>query len=537
MSDPVTNNFSLVQPTVGGDLNLWGGVLNNGVIAAIDATLGSNLSVAITTTDVTLTTAQFQNAIFVITGALTGNRSLILPLSPNSLTVAVGGRFVIANTTSGAFNLTVKTAASGSTGVTVPQGFTALLYSDGTNVGYSNSGLPAFAAAVNGNPNGQLAGTAGSVNTNASLAWDYTNGILYVCTTTGNAAGAVWTNPVSGSLPQPAMQGYLTPVSNTPIITGDSVGATAVYYTPFVGAWAAVHNGTAIIPYRFTQFQLTLSASQAANNIYDIFLAYNSGTPVIGTGPSWAAGSGGSVTAGSCTRGTGSGGTAINRDTTTGLWVNTVSMSLIYNTGAGNNTITVAAGQGVYLGSIYIDAAAGQVTCHRSYGQNRKWGIYNAYNQQDIYLKAGDPSGSWIYNTAVTRASNNTPAGYSSTEFNAGSGTACNGLVILDGLAGGSYTLDFIQRLNANNSGNQAFLSMGVGVNSTTAMSGKIGVLSAVGSNAVQNTGDGSARYLMPPSLGINNICALENSPSVISANATYFGSESQMLLSAQWQA
>ena len=209
MADPVTNNFSLIQPTVGADLNIWGGVLNNGVVAALDATLGSNLAVAITVADVTLTASQWQNAIFVVSGVLTGARNLILPLSPNSATVAVGGRFVVVNNTTAAYSLTVKTAASGSTGVVVPQGFTALLYSDGTNVGYgNNNGLPGYAAASNGNPNTQLAGTAGSVNTNASLAFDYVNNLLYICVTTGNAAGAVWAQ-TSVTIPR----GFDTPIN------------------------------------------------------------------------------------------------------------------------------------------------------------------------------------------------------------------------------------------------------------------------------------------------------------------------------------
>ena len=157
MVDSVTNNYSLVQPLVGGDLNIWGGVLNNGTIAATDAAFGSNLAVTITSGDVTLTSSQFQNAIFVLSGALTGDKNLIVPLSPNSATVACGGRFVVVNNTTGNFNVTVKTAASGSTGVVVPQGFTAFLYSDGINAGYCTQGVPAFANAVNGNPNGQLA--------------------------------------------------------------------------------------------------------------------------------------------------------------------------------------------------------------------------------------------------------------------------------------------------------------------------------------------------------------------------------------------
>lgn len=197
MADPVTDNYSLVLPTVGADGGLWGGILNNGDISPIDTILGGNFPVTINAADVNLSTAQFQNAIFVLSGVLTGNRSLIVPLSPNSATLACGGRFVVVNNTTGNFNVTVKTAAAGSVGVTVPQGFSAFLYSDKTNVGYASTGLPGFAAAVNGNPNTQLAGTAGSATTNASLAFDYTNGVLYVCTTTGNAAAAVWTVPVA----------------------------------------------------------------------------------------------------------------------------------------------------------------------------------------------------------------------------------------------------------------------------------------------------------------------------------------------------
>lgn len=517
MVDLVTNNYSLVQPTVGGDLNLWGGVLNNGVIAALDATLGSNLSVAITTTDVTLTTAQFQSAIFVVTGALTGNRNLILPLSPNSATVAVGGRFIVVNNTTGSFTLTVITAASGSTGVTVPQGFSANLYSNGTNVGSGTTGGPAFAQAVNGNPDGQLAGTAGSINTNASLAFDYTNNTFYICTTTGTTSTAVWTNPVSGSLPQPALQGYLTPISNTPIITGDSIGATVIYYTPFVGTWAAIHNGTLIVPYRFSQMQLTLSTSQAASNIYDVFLAYNSGTPVIGTGPSWLAGSGGSITAGSCARGTGTGGTAINRDATTGLWVNTVSMSLIYNTGSGNNTITVAAGQGIYLGSIYMDATPGQVTCHRSYGQSRKWGIWNYFNRVPIYLKAGDSTPSWTYSTSTWRAAN---------------GSTANSLTTFSGVAEDIFDFSYDTAFSNNSSG--LVPEVAIGYNATNSPSGKI----AYTNNASVSTqlSTPTAKYEVAPALGINVVTALEGVFGSLGGTQTWYGTETNMLLRAQWR-
>ncbi len=159
-------------------------------MTVIDGALGANFSTVITSADVTLTTTQFQNAIFVVSGTLTGNHSLIIPFSTNFLSTAcVGGRFVVVNNGAGAFNLTVKTATTG-TSATVPQGFAAALYSDGVNVKYSSDGLPGYALASNGNPNNVLTGTAGSVNTNASLAFDYANSLLYVCT-----GGSTWAQP------------------------------------------------------------------------------------------------------------------------------------------------------------------------------------------------------------------------------------------------------------------------------------------------------------------------------------------------------
>ena len=479
--------------------------------------LGANFAVAITTNDVTLTTSQFQSAIFIVTGALTGNRNLIVPLSPNSATVACGGRFVVVNNTTGNFNLSVITAATASTGVVVPQGFTAFLYSDGTNVGYCSNGLPGYALASNGNPNGSLAGTAASVNTNAQFAYDYVNSILYICTATGTSTTAVWTNVVAGSAPLPVPQGYLTPVSGTPIITGDSVSATAIYYTPFQGDWAVVHNGSILVAYKFSELPLILSASQAANNIYDVFLAWNGGTPVIGTGPSWAAGSGGSITAGSCARGTGAGGAALTRSG--GVMVNAASMSLIYNTGSGNNTITVPLGQGVYLGSLFMDGTAGQVTCHRSYGQSRKFGIYNTFNQQPISLKAGDPNASWPYNTSSLRAAN---------------GNSANSSTVFCGLANCQIKSDLNSRGYYLGSGAPSAIQNGIGWNSTSVASGLVGFNQSYDQAVIyQPIVQLLAEYTALPALGINVVTMLEAGNG---STSSFYGTEAALILNVAWE-
>lgn len=67
---------------------------------------------------------------FVCSGVLTGNRALILPTKPR--------QFIVTNNCTGAFTLTVKTAAG--TGIVVPQGGSLHLYCDGTNILKANDG-------------------------------------------------------------------------------------------------------------------------------------------------------------------------------------------------------------------------------------------------------------------------------------------------------------------------------------------------------------------------------------------------------------
>lgn len=74
--------------------------------------------------DVNLTTDESYKHTIILTGALTGNINVILtPLTK---------QWVITNSTSGAFTLTVKTKSG--TGVTIAQGKSAIVYSDGTNI-------------------------------------------------------------------------------------------------------------------------------------------------------------------------------------------------------------------------------------------------------------------------------------------------------------------------------------------------------------------------------------------------------------------
>ena len=204
-------------------------------------------------------------------------------------------------------------------------------------------------------------------------------------------------------------------------------------------------------------------------------------------------------------------------------------MSLIYNTGSGNNTITVAANQGIYLGSIYIDATAGQVSVQRVYGQNRKWGIYNAYNRTPVYLKSGDPASSWNYSTSALRASNGAPASWSSTEFNAGSGTACNGFTVFDGLGESMIDVSLGQNVQSSTGGDTL---IAVGVNSL--LQTGLGAYVAPQGNGAQRV-FGRANYVSPPLLGINTFVSLENGGG--GTGVQFLGTQANMMLYAQYLA
>jgi uncharacterized protein YaiE (UPF0345 family) len=85
--------------------------------------LTHDVSVAVTTANVTLTAAQARARYLTTTGVLTGNRDVILPDR---------GEWIVYCNNTGAFTTTFKTAAGA--GVVVAQTKRAVLYSDGTNV-------------------------------------------------------------------------------------------------------------------------------------------------------------------------------------------------------------------------------------------------------------------------------------------------------------------------------------------------------------------------------------------------------------------
>jgi hypothetical protein len=366
-----------------------------------------------------------------------------------------------------------------------------------------------------GSPNGSVAGTAGSASADADVYWDFTNNVLYVCTTTGTSVTAVWTavNSSSATPVIPVPQGYLTPTSGTPVISSDVSAGTSVYYTPFVGNLCPIYNGSVFLPFTFTEKTLTLAAQHVADTHYDVFAFLDSGVVTIGTGPAWS-----TNTAGSGARGTGPGTTQLTR--VTGLWTNAVSMTARN----GSTTYTVAANQGTYLGTILIDGTNGQITCHTSAGQTRRFAIWNAFNRQPITLRVVDSTASWSYTTNTIRQSN---------------GATGNVAKALCGLAEESIAAEFSQaiELEASDANTTADSHIGIGVNSTTTMSGRRGRLKAVFNitSAPKILASISAGHIVVPALGLQNINCLETCPDAGLSNVHY-GTSDYMLMTVSWR-
>lgn len=507
MVDAFTNRGLVLQVT-GSNVDTWGDELNVSDITITDSILGATLSYALSAGTSNLTQTQSQNLAITLTGALAGDAILTLPLNFNSATVAIGGTFVFNNQTTNAHTVTVKTVAAGSTGVAIPQGLRAILYSDGTNVYSANDGGKGSAFSVNtyaGNPDGVVTCIPGSATTPADMLYDRTNNILYACT----AAPNTWTQvtPISSAASASAT-GYLTLSSdaNNVVLTNDAAAATSVYYTPYTGSLVSIPDGSTYTAYTFSQLTLALSATlQAASGIYDAFAFVNSGNAAIGFGPIWTAG-GGSVTAGFCARGTGAASTQIER--LGGLWTNSVSITL--NNGA--TTYSVGVKSATYLGSVFIDATAGQVTCHVSAGQARKWGVWNAYNRLPISLTERDPSSA-------------TPYSGTWRQFNA---DATNYINVFSGLAEENFDLQFLDYCSGSGVPDDFLGLNGIGINSVVPV-GRTGINSITGAN---NAGDMVAIYTLPPRLGINQILPLQNGET----GTPTFAGGAFYALTANWQ-
>jgi hypothetical protein len=189
-------------------------------------------------TPVNLNITETQNLILIISGTLSANAVVTLPLNTAS-TGIVAGQWIVKNSTTGSFTVTISPVSGGGTSIAIPQNETVSIFSDGTNVAFADNPSSYITAAFAARS--VLAGTAmtggGALSSNvtlnadqatsanwrqnvadkllnpnavwsamteqtlvdgASIAWDMSTGFDYIVTLGGNRAFANPTNTKVG---------------------------------------------------------------------------------------------------------------------------------------------------------------------------------------------------------------------------------------------------------------------------------------------------------------------------------------------------
>ena len=168
MASSFTTNKSIEKPgynDYASNPTGWSGPVNADW-DIIDKGFGGVFNLSATSGTTTLGASDYQNLILQSNAALTGNVVYRIPSG-------VGGQWIVKNTTTGAFTLTIANVAGG-TSVVCPQGETVSIFSDGTNIAFADNPSSYITAAFAARS--VLAGTAmtggGALSSNVTLNAD-----------------------------------------------------------------------------------------------------------------------------------------------------------------------------------------------------------------------------------------------------------------------------------------------------------------------------------------------------------------------------
>jgi len=209
MASTYTTSLKIQEIATGEQSNVWGNTTNTNWMLIEQAVAGV-ISIDMANADYTLTNLngvldEARNMVIVATGTNSGIRKVIAPLNQPKM-------YVIYNNTTGGYAITIG-ASSGSI-VTIPNGVTAQVYTDGTNFYSAQTG-----SAGNFNVNGTLtaSGIADVGNLSVSGTMNVTGAATFASDSTFTSTGAIKI-PVGTTAQEPAspVAGMIRFNSDTP---------------------------------------------------------------------------------------------------------------------------------------------------------------------------------------------------------------------------------------------------------------------------------------------------------------------------------
>lgn len=213
----------------------------------VHAAIGSVITVNVAGgVSVNLTQAQWEAGTIILTGAITANINVVFP--------APGDRWTVANRTTGSYAITCKTAAG--TGVIVPRGLSTEIFSDGTNICFSDEIALADTSLRKSSSGVQVAKPVSAVGVGQAPTIS-DNGKTYIAT-----SSVTFTLPLSTTL----WNGFSIPIY--------ALGG-AVTFTP--NAADKVDNKTAGQSYTLVQGQIAEFVTDGAGNWWPLYKTTPSG--------------------------------------------------------------------------------------------------------------------------------------------------------------------------------------------------------------------------------------------------------------------
>ena len=181
-------------------------------------------------------------------------------------------------------------------------------------------------------------------------------------------------------------QGRLTLATGIPVMTSSVAGATTIYYTPYIGQFCPLYNGStfSMVDLGGELSQLTTDATKSpaavgATSIYDVFVWNDNGTYRATRGPAWT-----SATARSL---------ALTR--VKGILVNSAAITNGPTALFGTYVGTISSNSGSTVDFIFGTAASG--------GGAAVLNVWNYYNRHKVITRVTDNGITYTYTTATVR--------------------------------------------------------------------------------------------------------------------------------------
>lgn len=261
-------------------------------------------------------------------------------------------------------------------------------------------------------------------------------------------------------------QGRLTLTTATPVQVSEATAATTIYYTPYKGIYFPAWNGTLTLMKSFASERSLALSSNAGHTGYhqsgknfDLFLYDDSGTVRLVSGPAWT---------NDTTR-----ATALAYKN--GFLTNGASMTARFGSASGN-TVTVDTNYGLFVGTFRASANGQTIWTSNpaaaAGGGNCRLFLWNMYNRVAVAALSRDSTDTWTYTTKTWRSANNNNS---------------NRVSLVVGLNEESVLSRYTAGAIASGADGTAIYA-GVGINSTSAVSGLVSFTRAVTGSVATNT-------------------------------------------------